>query len=198
MSTRLPGPERKKQLLEVARKVLATKGYYETTMTDIATAAGVTKPVLYQHYQSKRDLYRNVLEDVGDRLQQAVVAAASSTESPRQRVEKGIAAYVDFVATDEAGFRLLFSGANRHDPEWASLTAAVEDSLARTIAKFIDVPGLETSRRQALAHGVIGLAETMTRFALSDEGRPYPREKLATDVSTLIWAGLRGAQAGQP
>jgi len=180
----------------VARTVLAAKGYYETTMTDIAAAAGVTKPVLYQHYQSKRDLYRNVLEDIGDRLQTAVVTAAASTDLPRQRVEKGIGAYVDFVAADEAGFRLLFSGSNRHDPEWASLTAAVEDSLARTIAKFIDVPGLETSRRQALAHGVIGLAETMTRFALSEEGRHYPRSGLASDITMLIWAGLRGADAG--
>lgn len=193
MSTRLPGPERKKQLLEVARSVLATKGYHETTMTDIATVAGVTKPVLYQHYQSKRDLYRTVLEDVGDRLQSAVMTAVSSTELPRERVEKGIAAYVDFVSNDEAGFRLLFSGANRHDPEWASLTAAVEDSLARTIAKFIDVPNLEAARRQALAHGVIGLAETMTRFALSGEGQHYPKPMLASDITTLIWAGLRGA-----
>ena len=66
---RLPAAKRREQLLEVARCVLAQRGFYATTMAEIADSAGVTKPVLYQHFASKRDLYSAVLNDVGNRLQ---------------------------------------------------------------------------------------------------------------------------------
>ncbi|MDH3301192.1 MAG: TetR/AcrR family transcriptional regulator [Acidimicrobiia bacterium] len=195
MSGRLPGPERKRQLLAVARQVLAKNGYHETTMSEIATAAGVTKPVLYQHYRSKRDLYRNVLEDVGARLESTVIQAAVDTSSPRERAEAGIRAYAEFVEDDLDGFRLLFSGANRQDPEWAALTSSVERSLARAIASLIDVPDIAPIRRQTMAYGVMGLAEAMMRYAKSGEAGHYPTDRLSADITKLLWAGLRGIEA---
>ena len=200
MSGRLPGPERKRQLLAVARPVLAKNGYHETTMSQIATAAGVTKPVLYQHYRSKRDLYRSVLEDIGARLESAVIEAAVDSNTPRQRAESGIRAYAEFVEQDPDGFRLLFSGANRQDPEWAALTSSVERSLAQAIATLIDVPLIEPVRRQAMAYGVMGMAEAMMRYAKSGEAGPYPTERLSSDITNLLWAGLRGIDVdqGQP
>ncbi len=192
MSGRLPGPERKRQLLTVARRVMAKNGYHQTTMSEIAAAAGVTKPVLYQHYKSKRDLYRNVLEDIGARLQSAVVNAAADSDSPRQRVESGIGAYAQFVEEDPDGFRLLFSGANRQDPEWAALTSGVERSLAQAISTFIDVPSVEQRRRQTMAYGVMGLAEAMMRHAKTDPAASISTERLAADITNLLWAGLRG------
>ena len=71
-SVRMPAAKRREQLLRVARHVLANRGYYETTMAEIADSAGVTKPVLYQHFESKRDLYAAVLHDIGARLREAV------------------------------------------------------------------------------------------------------------------------------
>ncbi len=195
MSARLPGPERKRQLLAVARQVLAKNDYHETTMSEIAAAAGVTKPVLYQHYRSKRDLYRTVLEDVGARLESTVIEAAVDTNSPRERAEAGIRAYAEFVEEDLDGFRLLFSGANRQDPEWAALTSSVERSLARAIASLIDVPAIAPIRRQTMAYGVMGLAEAMMRYAKSGEAGHYPTERLSADITNLLWAGLRGIEA---
>ena len=61
---RLPGPERRKQLLGAARVAFARTGFHETSMNDVAAAAGVTKPVVYQRFESKRALYREVLEDI--------------------------------------------------------------------------------------------------------------------------------------
>ena len=192
VTTRLPGPERKRQLLAVARRGLARNGFHETTMAEIAAAAGGTKPVLYQHYRSKRDLYRNVLEDIGERLRSTVIEAAAATDNPRQKVELGMAAYARFVDEDPDGFRLLFNGANRQDDEWAELTSQVERSLADAIAALIEVPTLSTERRQAMAYGVIGLAEAMTRFAQANSSNGFPAERLAGDISNLVWAGLRG------
>lgn len=194
MSGRLPGPERRRQLLSVARSVLSENGYHGTTMTDIAGAAGVTKPVLYQHFTSKRELYRTVLEDTGTRLGAAVVERASAASSPRQRAEAGIRAYAKFVAEDPDGFKLLFSGTNREDPEWSSIITGVEQSLAQSVAALIDVPGIDGPRRQALAHGIIGLAESMMRNAKSNPDLAYSEEQLVLDITALLWAGLRGLE----
>lgn len=194
MSARLPGPERKRQLLSVARSVLARNGYHSTTMTDIAEAAGVTKPVLYQHFNSKRDLYRTVLQDIGTRLEAAVVESASAAAGPRDRAEAGIRAYAKFVEEDSDGFELLFSGTNREDREWRVITRAVEQSLAHAVASLIDVPAISGERRQLLAHGIIGLAESMMRYAKADPEMVYSQDQLARDITALTWSGLRGLE----
>ena len=67
-------------------------------MEDVAEAAGVTKPVLYQHFSSKRDLYRELLDQVGNQLVDAVTTAVSAETGPRAQVEAGFAAYFRFVA----------------------------------------------------------------------------------------------------
>lgn len=194
VSSRLPGPERKRQLLSVARSVLARNGYHSTTMTDIADGAGVTKPVLYQHFNSKRDLYRTVLEDIGARLEAVIVESASAASTPRDRAEAGIRAYAKFVEEDSDGFELLFSGTNREDPEWAVITQAVEQSLAHAVASLIDVPAISGKRRQILAHGIIGLAESMMRYAKADPEMVYSQDQLAQDITALTWSGLRGLE----
>lgn len=191
---RLSAPERRAQVLEVARRVLSDRGFHGTTMTDIAVAAGVTKPVLYQHFASKRDLYRTVLEDIGRRLEAAVIESASAAPTPRARAEAGILAFTHFVEHDYEGFRLLFDGTNRNDPEWSEIIRSVETSLAAAVAALIDVPTVSESRRQILAHGIIGLAESMMRHAGADPTQIVDQEQLVRDLTALTWAGLRGIE----
>src|SRR5215831_5789973 len=97
MSTRLPAARRRTQLLHVALGVFAERGFHVTSMNDIAEAAGVTKPVLYQHFGSKRELYLELLEDVGRRLLDEITKATVSADGPRHQVEAGFAAYFRFV-----------------------------------------------------------------------------------------------------
>ncbi len=192
--TRLPGPQRREQLLQVARHVLAHRGFYETTMVEIADSAGVTKPVLYQHFESKRDLYLAVLHDIGARLRATVLAAASTAQTPREQVAAGFRAYVEFVESDTEGFQILFSGTSRQDGEWASITSEVEHSIAAGIADLIDVPGITVAHRLALAHGILGLAEGMMRFWQSDQAPELDTDDLVHDLVTLAWGGLRGLE----
>lgn len=172
--------------------MLAQRGFYETTMAEIAEEAGVTKPVLYQHFASKRDLYTAVLEDIGSRLRSAVLEAAARAESPRHQVEAGFRAYVGFVEDDIDGFHILFSGTSRQDGEWATITREVERSIAQGIADLIEVPGIGPRHRQTLAHGIIGLAEGMMRYWQSGEADDLKRDDLIADLSALAWSGLRG------
>src|SRR3954464_14587854 len=115
MSTRLPAAARREQLLAVALEVFAREGFHGTAMNDLADAAGVTKPVLYQHFRSKRALYLELLEDVGGQLRDAIGKATSEAASPREQVRAGFHAYFSFVAAHQQAFQLLFGGGTRRD-----------------------------------------------------------------------------------
>ena len=82
MSTRLPAAARREQLLAVALEVFARQGFHGTSMNDVADAAGVTKPVLYQHFRSKRELYLALLEEVGSRLRDAIAQGHGGSRHP--------------------------------------------------------------------------------------------------------------------
>src|SRR5207248_10683881 len=88
-STRLPAPRRRRQLLDVALHVFADRGYHATSMNDLAETAGVTKPVLYQHFRSKRALYLELLEDVGGQLRDTISKATTEANGPREQVHEG-------------------------------------------------------------------------------------------------------------
>src|SRR3954449_3731388 len=96
--TRLPAARRRRQLLDVALGVFAARGMHGTSMDDIAEAAGVTKPVLYQHFRSKRALFLELLDEVGQHLLTAITNATSTAATPREQVERGLTAYFQFVA----------------------------------------------------------------------------------------------------
>ncbi len=191
MAERLPAEQRRRQLLDVALVTFAERGFHPTSMNDVAEAAGVTKPVLYQHFTSKRHLYLQLLDDVGSRLQAAIGKATAGAEGPRRQVEAGFRAYFCFVAADHAAFRVLFGGGTRRDEEFAERINRVEEQVADTIAPLIDVAGITPERQRLLAHGLVALAEGTSRHWAEQGFRPDP-EELAEQVAELAWVGLRG------
>ncbi|MCB1005089.1 MAG: TetR/AcrR family transcriptional regulator [Acidimicrobiales bacterium] len=194
-TTRLPAAERRRQLLDVALGVFAREGYHQASMNDVAEAAGVTKPVLYQHFESKRELYLELLRDVGGRLEGAIARATEGAGGPRQQVEAGLGAYFAFVADRRDAFQLLFTGGSRADDEFLVVAQHVEASIARFVADLIEVEGLDPAHRTLLAHGVVGVAEATSRYWLADPQGLSP-ERLAAQVAELVWAGLRGVRQG--
>jgi AcrR family transcriptional regulator len=188
---RLPAPRRRSQLLEVAREIFAARGFHATSMDEVAEAAGVTKPVLYQHFPSKRALYRELLEDVGRRLLAELTTATATATTGHQLVEAGFMAYFGFVLDNLAAFRLLFGASVRNDAEFAEVAEEVLESLAEAVTEMIalDVP---TEQRRVLAHAVVGMAEAVGRRALFDVPAGFDAELLADWTSELAWYGLRG------
>ncbi|MFW2383951.1 MAG: TetR/AcrR family transcriptional regulator [Acidimicrobiales bacterium] len=189
---RLPAAARREQLLAVGRQVFAENGFHDTAMTDMAKAAGVTKPVLYQHFDSKRDLYGAILRDVGDTLTEAVFAAAMSAESPREQVSSGVGAAVDFVAKNPYGFQVLLAAGSSSDPEFVSIAQGWRNSMADQIAALIVVEGMSRSHQEALAYGVVGMVESMMSRWLSSPEPELDADQLAADLTALAWSGLRG------
>jgi AcrR family transcriptional regulator len=188
---RLPGPERRQQLIDTAVEVFARNGFHATSMNDVAEAAGVTKPVLYQHFASKRDLYLQLLGDIGAQLRETIAKATSDAAGPRQQIEGGFRAYFQFVADHGEAYQVLFGSGTRRDEEFAAEARTVEASIAEVIAGLIEVDGLDESRRLLLANGIVGLAEGASRYWLRHPVEVDPAT-LADEVSQLAWAGLRG------
>ncbi len=191
MRIRLSAPERRKQLLAVAVDEFGVRGYHITTMNQLADAAGITKPVLYQHFPSKRDLYLAVLGDVGERLRAAIADATGSASSPHAQVESGFSAYFGFFADEPAAFQVLFGDAARNDDEFAAVSHRVETELADTIADLITI-GTDADDRRLLAFGIVGLAEGSSRYWVA-RGLDIDPARLATRMADLVWYGLRGA-----
>jgi AcrR family transcriptional regulator len=194
---RLPAEQRRRQLLDVACPVFATSGFHATSMDDIANAAGVTKPVLYQHFPSKRALFVELLEDVGRQLLDGLGAATGAVETGRERVESGFEAYYRFVTGNRAAFRLLFGASVRNDPEFAEIVDRVLHRAADAISELIQIETTAEHRR-VLAHALVGVAEATSRHALSDPDASQDAAQLAQWVSELAWFGLRGVRADEP
>jgi AcrR family transcriptional regulator len=191
---RLPPDERRRQLLDVACIEFADRGFYATAMDDLAIAAGVTKPVFYQHFPSKRALFVAVLEDVGSRLLDVLTEATSGVETGRARVEEGFRAYFDFVENDRAAFRLLFGASARNDAEFADVVDRVLTDAAAAVSTLIEIHG-SPEHRLVLAHAVVGMAEGISRHALTDPEGPHDPDHLAQWVAELAWFGLRGVRS---
>ena len=194
---RLPAEQRRRQLLDVSCEVFAASGFHATAMDDIARAAGVTKPVLYQHFPSKRALMTELLEDVGRQLLDDLGTSTGAVETGRERVESGFEAYYRFVTGNRAAFRLLFGASVRNDAEFALIVDRVLHQAADAISEMIEIETTAEHRR-VLAHALVGVAEATSRHALSDADASQDATQLARWVSELVWFGLRGVRADEP
>lgn len=194
MSTRLPAGARREQILDVAVQVFGQHGFHGASMNDVAEAAGVTKPVLYQHFDSKQDLYLALLEDVGHRMLHAIARATSGAPNGKVQTELGFQAYFRFVAADRDAFLLLFGTQANRDAESTAVIRRITDEAAEAIAPLI-AADIEPTYQRTLAHGLIGMAEGVSR-RLVELGETFDPDDLARQVSNLAWAGLRAIGPG--
>ncbi|TDC90430.1 TetR/AcrR family transcriptional regulator [Saccharopolyspora aridisoli] len=189
---RLPRDARRAQLLEAAQHVFVHNGYHAAAMDDIAERAGVSKPVLYQHFPGKLELYLALLETHGNELVRRVRTAIGSTADNKLRVRAAIGAFYEFVASEDQAFRLVFESDLRGEP---AVEKAVENSLSGCIDAITEAvtadAGLDAARARLLAVGLVGLAQVTARDWL-DEQQKIPRDEAVNLMSTLAWKGLAG------
>jgi AcrR family transcriptional regulator len=189
---RLSRTARRAQLLLAARDVFAAHGYHAAAMDDIAERAGVSKPVLYQHFPGKLELYRALLTTYADELVDRVHQAISTTTDNQERVQAAVAAYFDFVAGEGQAYRLVFESDLRGEPEAA---AVVERALTRCIDAVAGAvttdAGLDTPRARLLAVGLVGLSQVAAQYWL-DSDKDVPRDEAVALMSGLAWRGLAG------
>src|ERR1700735_5551 len=117
---RLPRDERRGQLLNAASEIFVDRGFHAAGMDEIAARAGGSKPVLYQHFSSKLELYLAVLHRQVDNLVSRVQGALRTTTDNRQRLRSAVQAFFDFIEHDGQGYRLIFEDDYVTEPQVAS------------------------------------------------------------------------------
>ncbi|MEJ7649111.1 MAG: TetR/AcrR family transcriptional regulator [Nakamurella sp.] len=189
-ATRLSRSDRRVQLLTAARSVFSDQGYHASSMDDIAEAAGVSKPVLYQHFSSKLQLYVALLEISADEMVGRVRSALAAAEDNKERVRGTIRAYFDFVADNQQAYRLIFESDLHSEIEVQTLvdraTEGCVQALTETIMKNT---GEDQSHSRLLAAGLVGLSHVSARFWISEQ-TPIERDVAIELLSTLAWRGI--------
>jgi AcrR family transcriptional regulator len=187
---RMRAPERRAQLLEVARKVFGTSGFHAASMDEVAEEAGVTKPILYDHFSSKKDLYLALLDADLQVLHDMVKEALDSPTGNRERIRASFQAYFDFVDDQADGFRLLMQETVGAEREFRERIAATRDLILSDVADLIvreSGAKLDRIHAETVALALIGMVETV---AQRDTGASKDRRSM--DVDTLVALAWRG------
>ncbi len=189
---RLPRNARRAQLLDVALEVFVEQGYHAASMDEIAERAGVSKPVLYQHFPGKLELYTALVTSAVDTVIEGVREALASTQDNSERVQATMRLWYDSVASQEKAFRLVFESDLTSDPAVRELVDRVTSESAAAIAEVIvEDTGLSRAAAELLAAGLVGMGHVGARVWLS--GRSELSLDEAVDLaSTLAWRGIGG------
>ena len=189
---RLPRRERRVQLLDAALEVFVAQGYHAAAMDDIAERAGVSKPVLYQHFPGKLELYLALLDSACDAVIDHCRQALASTHDNKTRVAAAMAAFYAYVAGERGAFRLVFESDLTSEPAVREHVDRVTSECAAMIADVIhEDTALPDEASRLLAVSLVGMAQVSARFWMSDAG-DITRDEAAALVSALAWRGIRG------
>jgi len=190
--TRLPRDERRAQLLAAALETFTSSGYHAASMDEIAERASVSKPVLYQHFPSKLDLYTAVLDLHIDSLVFAIQRAIAATRDNRNRVTATIDAYFGFIEGEGEAFRLLFESDMSVEPQVRERLNRMTYDCAVAVSAVISADtGLPKDEAMLLAIGLIGCAQTCARHWL-EKGGKLDRKQATALVTSLMWRGISG------
>ncbi|WP_101525014.1 TetR/AcrR family transcriptional regulator [Nocardioides houyundeii] len=194
----MPRRERRAQLLDSALEVFVAHGYHSAAMDDIAERAGVSKPVLYQHFPGKLELYLALLDESCESITDKIREALASTSDNKQRVAAAIAAFYAYVANDTGAFRLVFESDLTNEPAVRERVDRVTEDSAASIAIVIQQDtGLPMQACRLLAVSLVGMGQVSARFWLagnvdSEEGERITQSDAAALVAALAWRGIGG------
>jgi AcrR family transcriptional regulator len=188
----MPRPARRRQLLTAAQEVFVVQGYHAAAMDEIAERAGVSKPVLYQHFPGKLELYLALLDESVESLTAAVHAALESTSDNKLRVTATFTAFFDFVGDTGQAYRLVFESDLRNEPAVRDRLDAAMNRCAEMVSGVIqEDAGVQDAEAQLLGMGLVGMAHVCAVYWLGT-GRPIPKDAAEQLLSRLAWRGISG------
>jgi AcrR family transcriptional regulator len=161
-------------------------------MDEIADRAGVSKPVLYQHFPGKLELYLALLDESVDTLVQTVRDALRSTTDNRQRVAATFGAYFEFVGGEGQAYRLVFESDLSNEAAVRARLDRVQRECAAMISQMVrEDAGLSVDEAHLLSIGMVGMAQVTARYWLRTRDH-IPREAAEQLVARLAWRGISG------
>ena len=192
---RMTGAQRREQLIGIGRQQFAKRGYEATTVEEIASAAGVSKPVVYEHFGGKEGLYAVVVDREIQSLLGAIAGALSSGGGSRALLERAATALLDYIEGSTDGFRILVrdSPPGQQTGNFASLMSDVASQVEHLLAAQFTSRELDPKQAPMYAQMLVGMVALTGQWWLEN-----PRAKkrdVAAALVNLAWNGLTGLEA---
>ncbi|GEL71303.1 TetR family transcriptional regulator [Myxococcus virescens] len=188
---RLSGADRRVQLMAVGRGVFASKGYEATSIEEVAQQAGVSKPIVYEHFGAKEGLYAAIVDrEMDDLVTRVSESIASGT--PRERFERAVLAFMTYAKEEPAGFAVM----TRDSPLAAGrrgLTRVIDDLALRVADIFkseFEHAGYNPKVAPIYANALVGMVTQVGQW-WAEDGRSFSIDHVARHVAALGWMGLR-------
>ncbi|MDX6201538.1 MAG: hypothetical protein QOF82_163 [Frankiales bacterium] len=192
--TRMTGKERREQLLDVGRSLFAEKGFDGTSIEEIAGRAGVSKPVVYEHFGGKEGLYAVVVDREVSRML-GTVAEGLSGGTARELLEQAAMALLSYVENDSDGFRILVrdSPVASATGTFASLISDIATQVEHILGREFKARGFDPKLAPMYSQMLVGMVALTGQWWL-DAQKPR-REEVAAHLVNLAWNGLSGMEA---
>jgi AcrR family transcriptional regulator len=193
----MTGKERREQLLDIGRSLFAQKGFDATSVEEIALNAGVSKPVVYEHFGGKEGLYAVVVDREMSKLLAAVTGALTSTGSPRQLLERAAFALLDYVESSSDGFRILVrdSPVAQQTGSFASLISDAASQVEHIMGNQFKERGFDPENAPMYAQMLVGMVALTGQWWL--DARKPDKAVVAAHLVNLAYNGLSNLE-GSP
>ena len=187
--------DRRVVILDAALDAFAERGYHETSLDAVAERAGISKALIYEHFASKRDLHRALLETYGRELLARVTEAIAAAEHGGPRLEAGVDAFLRFVEERRDAWRMLVRNAT--EPDVARSVEQLQSDAAQAIGALMaeDAEAAQLTDRAQAALDIEMFAQQLTGSVRAlanwwDEHREVPRERVLAIAMEFAWLGL--------
>lgn len=191
---RMSGPERRRQLLDVGRATFAERGLDGTSMEEIAARAGVSKPVVYEHFGTKDGLYRVVVDEEMARLEN-VIAESISKGRARARIERAVLGLLTYVEEHTDGFTILARDPGSNTG-FATLLGNATGRVSHILGAAFTRAGLDESPAVLYSQALVGMVSQTAQWWLDERTRQgLDKETVAAHIVNLCWNGLAGMEA---
>ncbi len=199
---RLSAADRRSAILAAALEVFSEQGFNGASLEDVAARGGVSKALIYEHFDSKHELERALLEMHVHELLGRATAAITTAEGEEERLRAGIDAFLGFVEERPVAWRLLFR--NVADPDIAEAFTRLQDEVSRTIAalmlahspkRFRDAEPDFEQATEMMARQLTGAVQSLANWW--DDHRGVPRERVLEMAMDFAWVGLERMGQGE-
>ena len=199
---RLSAADRRSAILAAALEVFSERGFYGASLEDVAARGGVSKALIYEHFDSKRELERALLEMHVHELLGRVTAAIASASTEEERLRAGVDSFLAFVEERPVAWRLLFR--NVGDPDIAEAFAQLLQEVSGTIAALMVATAPKRFREaepdfeqatEMMAQQLTGAVQSLANWW--DDHRAVPRERVLEMAMDFAWVGLERLGSGE-
>ena len=189
----MTGTQRRHQLIDIARAIFAERGYDGTSVEEVAQRAGLSKPVVYEHFGGKEGLYAVVVDREMSALLDGITASLTNNQY-RPRVEAVTLALLTYIEERTDGYRVLIrdSPASLSPGTYSTLLNDAVSQVASILAGDFSRRGLDPELAPMYARALVGSVSMTAQWWM--EAREPKKEVVAAHLVNLMWNGLTGLE----